>query len=45
MKYDEFGTMVPSKISKIAAVIKTILGLQTEKPSFNVNIISIKINY
>ncbi|QIW11092.1 carotenoid oxygenase family protein [Francisella sp. LA112445] len=42
MKYDEFGTMVPSKISKIAAVIKTILGLQTEKPSFNVNIISIK---
>ncbi|MED7789423.1 carotenoid oxygenase family protein [Francisella sp. 19X1-34] len=42
MKYDEFGTMVPSKLSKVAAIIKTILGLQTEKPSFNVNILNIK---
>ncbi|WP_150467694.1 carotenoid oxygenase family protein [Francisella sp. SYW-9] len=42
MKYDEFGTMVPSKFKKITAIIKTIFGLQTEKPSFNVNILNIK---
>lgn len=42
MRYDEFGTMVPSKINKIAAILKTILGLKSDKPSFNVNILSFK---
>ncbi|APC91882.1 MULTISPECIES: carotenoid oxygenase family protein [Francisella] len=38
MKYDEFGTMLPSKITSI---IKTILGFKVEKPSCNVNIFSL----
>ncbi|ASG67589.1 hypothetical protein CDV26_03535 [Francisella halioticida] len=39
MKYDEFGTMVPSKFSRIATIIKIILGSKAEKPSLNVNIL------
>lgn len=41
MKYDEFGTKLSSKTSRIIPIIKTMLGLKAEKTSCNVNIFSI----
>ena len=41
MKYDEFGTKLSSKTSRIISIIKTILGLKAEKTSCNINIFSI----
>jgi carotenoid cleavage dioxygenase-like enzyme len=42
MSHDEFGTRVSSKLSRLSSMIKSIIGVKVEKPSCNVNILSIK---
>lgn len=41
MKYDEFGTRVSSKTVRLKSFFKSLLGLQIEKPSCNVNILKL----